>query len=81
MQDQVIMNDVLTSIKNACDIFMHGSIESATPNVNGTFKQALNDYLCMQNEVYCKMQEKGWYPVTNAEQQQSQQTKQKYANS
>ena len=58
MQDQVIMNDVLTSIKNACDIFMHGSIESATPNVNGTFKQALNDYLCMQNEVYCKMQAK-----------------------
>ncbi len=81
MQDQVIMDNVLTSIKNACDIFMHGTIESPTPNVNSTFKQALNDCLCMQKDIYAKMQAKGWYPVAQAEQQQIQQTKQKYANS
>ena len=79
MQDQVIMNNVLTSVKNACDIFMHGTIESATPNVNSAFKQALNDCLCMQNEIYSKMASKGWYPSTSAQQQQIQQTKQKYS--
>lgn len=81
MQDQVIMNDILTSVKNACDIFMHGTIESPTPNVNSTFKQALNESLCIQNEIYAKMAQKGWYPTTQAHQQQIQQTKQKYANS
>ncbi|MBO5869884.1 MAG: spore coat protein [Clostridia bacterium] len=80
MQDQVIMDNVLTSVKNACDIFMHGTIESSTPNVNSVFKQALNDCLCMQNEIYSKMAQKGWYPSTSAPQQQIQQTKQKYSS-
>ena len=78
MQDQVIMDNILTSVKNACDIFMHGTIESSTPNVNSAFKQSLNDCLCMQNEIYAKMAEKGWYPSSQAHQQQVQQTKQKY---
>lgn len=81
MQDQVIMDNILTSVKNACDIFMHGTIESSTPNVNSAFKQALNDCLCMQNEIYSKMEQRGWYPSAQAQQQQIQQTKQKYSNS
>ncbi len=80
MQDQVIMDNILTSVKNACDIFMHGAIESPTPNVNNAFKQALNDCLCVQNEIYSKMEQKGWYPTTQAPQQQIDQTKQKYSS-
>ena len=80
MQDQVIMDNILTGVKNACDIFMHGAIESSTPNVNSAFKQALNETLCIQNEIYSKMAQKGWYPTTQAEQQKVQQAKQKYAN-
>ena len=80
MQDQVIMDNILTSVKNVCDIFMHGTIESATPNVNSAFKQALNESLCIQNEIYAKMAQRGWYPTTQAEQQQIQQTKQKYSS-
>ena len=80
MQDQVIMDNILTSVKNACDIYLHGTIESSTPNVNAAFKQALNECLCMQNEIYSKMEQKGWYPSTQAPQQQIQQTKQNYSN-
>ncbi len=80
MQDQVIMDNILTSVKYACDIFMHGTIESTTPNVNTAFKQALNDCLCMQNDIYAKMEQKGWYPSSQAPQQQIEQTKQKYSN-
>lgn len=79
MQDKVIMDNVLTNVKNACDIFMHGAIESSTPNVHNAFKQALNDCLCMQNDIYAKMEQKGWYPSTQAPQQQVEQTKQKYS--
>ena len=75
MQDQVIMDNILTSVKNACDIFMHGTIEASTPQVNAAFKQALNDCLCIQNEIYSKMEQKGWYPSTTAPQQKIQQTK------
>ncbi|MBR4951163.1 MAG: spore coat protein [Clostridia bacterium] len=80
MQDKVIMDNILTSVKNSCDIFMHGTIESPTPNVNSTFKQALNEALCMQKEIYDKMAQKGWYPTQAAQQQQIMQTKQKYQN-
>ncbi|MBR5278627.1 MAG: spore coat protein [Clostridia bacterium] len=80
MQDKVIMDNILTSVKNCCDIFMHGTIESPTPNVNSTFKQALNEALCMQKEIYDKMAQKGWYPTQAAQQQQIMQTKQKYQN-
>ncbi len=80
MQDQVIMDNILTSVKNACDIFMHGTIESSTPNVNSAFKAALNDCLCMQNEIYSKMAQKGWYPQEQAEAQKINAAKQKYSN-
>lgn len=80
MQDKVIMDNILTSVKNACDIFMHGTIESSTPNVNSTFKTALNDCLNMQNEIYDKMAQKGWYPTEYADAQQINKTKQKYSS-
>lgn len=80
MQDKVIMDNILTSVKSVCELMMHGTIESSTPNVNSTFKSALNDCLCIQNEIYGKMAQKGWYPSQSAPQQQIDQTKQKYAN-
>ncbi|MBQ8992540.1 MAG: spore coat protein, partial [Turicibacter sp.] len=39
----------------------------------------LNDTLCMQNEVYNAMAQKGWYPAQQAEQQQIEQAKQKFS--
>lgn len=80
MQDKVIMDNLLTNVKNACDILMHGTIESTTPNVHNAFKQSLNDCLCMQNEIYAKMEKKGWYPSTQAPMQQVDQTKQKFSS-
>ena len=79
MQDRVIMDNILTSVKGACDLMMHGTIESSTPNVNTAFKNALNDCLCMQNEIYTKMAQKGWYPSQSAPQQQIDQAKQKFS--
>lgn len=79
MNDQMIMENILLTTKGACDLYMHGTIESATQNVQQAFDSALSDSLCMQGDIYQKMASKGWYPVQQADQQQISQVKQKYA--
>ncbi len=80
MDDKAIMTSILNNVKGVCDLMMHGSIESATPNVHSAFQQELDDTLCMQNQIFNKMSEKGWYPMQQAEQQQIDSTKQKYSS-
>ena len=79
MDDRTIMDNILSVTKGACDLMMHGAIESSTPNVHAKFKQAFDEVLCMQTEIYSKMSEKGWYPMEQAPQQQITQAKQKYS--
>lgn len=79
MDDKCIMENILLTTKGMCDLYMHGSIESNTANVHTAFDTALNDTLCVQDEIYKKMAQKGWYPTEQAEQQQMQKVKQKFA--
>ncbi len=79
MNDQMIMENILLTTKGACDLYMHGTIESATQNVQQAFDSALSDSLCMQGDIYRKMAQKGWYPSQQADQQQISQVKQKYS--
>ena len=37
MNDQMIMENILLTTKGACDLYMHGTIESATQNVQQAF--------------------------------------------
>ncbi len=78
--DKCTMETILLTTKGACDLYLHGTIESATPNVHQAFDQVLNDTLCMQNDIYSKMSGKGWYPATTAQNEQIEQTRQKFAN-
>lgn len=81
MDDKSIMENLLMTEKGVCDLYLHGTIESGTANVHQAFSTALNDSLCMQDQVYQKMSEKGWYPTESAEQQQIQKVKQKFSAS
>ena len=78
MDDKLIMENLLNATKGVCDLYMHGAIESSTPNVRQAFTTALNFELGMQDELYKEMQRKGWYAADQANQQQTQQIKQKY---
>ena len=78
MDDRMLMESLLVSTKNACELFMHGTIEASTSNVKSTFDQALQDVLQIQNDIYSRMAEKGWYPQTTVEQQKIQQVAQKF---
>ena len=79
MDDKLIMEDILTTVKGAADLYLHGPIESATINIHQAFDQKLNDTLQMQNEIYSKMSQRGWYAEEQAEQQKVDQTKQKFS--
>ncbi|MBQ9412796.1 MAG: spore coat protein [Oscillospiraceae bacterium] len=80
MDDRQIMENILLTTKGACDLYLHGSIESATGNVHQVFTTALNNTLTMQDEIYKQMAAKGWYPSEQATQQQITQVRQKYAS-
>lgn len=79
MNDQAIMENLLLTTKGACDLYLHGAIESATPYVNQTFDAALNESLSIQDEIYQKMAAKGWYAAEQAQPQQLQKVRQKFA--
>ena len=81
MNDKEIMEGILLTAKGVCDLYLHGSIESATPKVHEAFNSALNDAIGMQSGVYAAMANPGWYPSDVAPAQQRQQVKNKFANS
>lgn len=80
MNDKEIMEGILLTAKGVCDLYMHGSIESSTPNVHQAFNTALNDAINMQSCIYDQMSAHGWYSTEQVQPQKIQQLKQKYAN-
>lgn len=79
MEDRDLMENMLLLEKGACDLFMHGTIESSTQNVHQTFNNSLNDSLKLQDQIYCKMMAKGWYPTEQVEQNKLNTVKQKFS--
>lgn len=79
MNDQAIMENLLLTTKGVCDLYMHGTVESATQNVHQAFDTALADSLNMQEDIYKQMSAKGWYQSEEADAQQKAQVKQKFA--
>ena len=79
MNDQAIMETLLNTTKGVCDLYMHGTVESATQNVHQAFDTALCDSLDMQEDIYKQMTAKGWYQTQQADAQQIAQVHQKYA--
>ena len=78
MQDQEIMENLLLTIKGACDLYMHGTIESSSANVHQAFDNALGETLDMQDSIYNTMEQRGWYQGEQARQQEITKVKQKY---
>jgi spore coat protein CotF len=80
MDDKNLMESLLLTTKGVGDLYLHGSIEAASPQVRTVFDSSLTRTLQMQKEIYDKMKDKGWYPTQNVEQSKINQTKQKYAS-
>ena len=78
MDDKCTMENLLLTTKGACDLYLHGTIESPTSNVHQAFSSALSDTLAMQYTIYKQMQQRGCYTTEQAQQQKLDQIKQKY---
>lgn len=79
MNDKELMENILLLEKGVCDLFMHGVIESSATNVRNAFSGALNESLCMQDNIYSKMSAKGWYSNEQVEQNKINNVKQKFS--
>ena len=79
MDDKCIMENLLLVTKGACDLYLHGSIESPTANVHQTFTNALDSTLTMQDAIYKQMSAKGWYQTETAPEQQITKVRTKFA--
>lgn len=78
MTDRDLMEELLLTAKNACDLYVHGAMEASTPQVRETFSRALNESLVMQDDIYNAMADRGWYPAQQAQQQQISQVRQQF---
>lgn len=81
MDDKAIMENLMLTTKNVCDLCLHGAIESPTANVHQTFSDALLSTISMQDTIYKQMESKGWYKAQPATPQSIQQVKQKFTQS
>ena len=70
MDDRALMEDLLLLVKGNCGLYLDGAIESSTKTVHKAFGEVLRDTLSIQNEIYGKMANKGWYPAESALQRQ-----------
>jgi len=73
------MENLLLTTKGVCDLYLHGTIESSTMDVHQAFDKALEDSLCMGDNIYKKMSAKGWYSTENAEAEKVQKVKNQFA--
>ena len=80
MRDKNVMENLLLLEKGACDLYMHGAIESSDEQVFSSFESALHKSLQLQNQIYTKMKEKGWYAPETAQPDKVTQLKQKFSN-
>lgn len=79
MNDQELMENMLMLEKGVCDLYLHGTIEASSGDVRSRFSSALNTSLSMQDQIYSKMSEKGWYQTDCAEQQKVSELKQQFS--
>lgn len=79
MDDKNIMENLLMLEKGACDLYMHGAIESSDGRIFSSFSNALHQSLQLQNQIYTKMKEKGWYEPPIAEKNKITELKQKFS--
>ena len=79
MDDKCIMENLLLTTKGVCDLYLHGTIESSTQNVHQAFDSALEESLCIQDNIYKKMSAKGWYSSETAQPEKVQKVKNQFA--
>ena len=67
MNDKLIMESILLLLKSTVEVYVHGTLESSNKTVHDTLKSGLDEIMKMQFDAFNKMQEAGWYKITNVD--------------
>ena len=79
MTDKEYMEDVMLTAKTLTSLYHYATQEASTQSLHSEFQKNLNDTLKMQHDIFCTMEQQGWYPQQKAEQAQIQQVKAKFS--
>ena len=81
MTDKEYMEDVMLTAKTLTGLYHHATQEASTQSLHSEFQKNLNDTLKMQHDIFCTMEQNGWYPQQQADQSQVLQVKTKFSGS
>lgn len=79
MSDREYMEDLLLTAKTLTGVYHYATQEASTESLFNQFKTNMNEAVMMQHNIYSVMEQKGWYPQQQAQQEQIQQLKTKYS--
>lgn len=74
MQDKLLMENMLLLLKSTTEVYVHGSLESFNKPVHSILKNCLDETIKLQDELYNKMTECGWYKIENVDTKTIKQT-------
>ncbi len=80
MNDKLLMENMLLLLKSTTEVFVHGTLESSTKAVHNVLKNGLDETLKLQDDLYNKMTEYGWYQIKNVDTKTISQTLNKLEN-
>lgn len=78
LNDKIIANDILIDSRFITEAYAKSAVESSTPSVRQTLASLYMDGLSQNERVFRFMQQRGWYSVEKADQQQVGQLQSKF---
>lgn len=78
-KEKEILGDALAAQKSATNLFNTFSNECVHEGLRTTMLDILADEHTMQQDVFCSMHERGFYPTPDAQQNKIDEAKQKYS--
>ena len=80
MDEQYFLTDALTSEKNISGLYNTFASECVNTNLKKTFLDILKDNHALQTYIFNELTSRGWYSVTQAEDNKISQTRTKFEN-
>ncbi len=65
MNDKTILESILLLLKSTIEVYVHGTLESSNKTIQNTLKNCLDETIKMQFETFNKMNDYGYYKITN----------------
>ncbi len=80
MNDQYFLTDALSSEKAISGLYNTFASECVNVNLKKTFLDILKDDHSMQTDIFKELSSRGWYSITQAEDNKVSQAKTKFQN-